>query len=211
MSNMEGVDNIIGIIKTKTATQTGKIVSDAETYKNERIRRAKERAETIVENASTKADNEVKLEISKYEASAILKQKYMILNTKEGIMKEVLDSAWDQATKRVGKADYKMILTRLAVQGGAALDVDEIEILLPDGIKTTIDEDEVAKAIKEQTGRTPSVKISKEKIRASGGLIVRAKDGTKWVDNTFEARQERHDSDIRDAIATILFGQEEKS
>lgn len=208
---MEGVENIIDIIKAKTTQQTDKIVADANAYKNERIKRAKEQAKTIVEKATSRAENETHLEVSKYQAGAILKHKYMILNTKESIMKEVLDSAWDQAMKKVGKADYKVILTRLAVYGGATLNVDEIEILLPDGIKSTVDEEEVAKGIEERIGKKTKVKMSKEKIRASGGLIVRATDGTKWVDNTFEARRERREEDIRDMIASVLFGKEEKS
>ncbi|NHI82894.1 MAG: hypothetical protein EAX81_01135 [Candidatus Thorarchaeota archaeon] len=211
MSRMEGVENIIDIIKAKTTQQTDKIVADANAYKNERIKRAKEQAKTIVEKATSRAENETHLEVSKYQAGAILKHKYMILNTKESIMKEVLDSAWDQAMKKVGKADYKVILTRLAVYGGATLNVDEIEILLPDGIKSTVDEEEVAKGIEERIGKKTKVKMSKEKIRASGGLIVRATDGTKWVDNTFEARRERREEDIRDMIASVLFGKEEKS
>lgn len=208
---MEGVDNIIGIIKTKTAEKTEKIIADAEAFKNERIKRAQERAKSIVEKASGKADQEENAEISKYRASAILKQKYKALNTKESIMKEVLDSAWETTAKRAGKADYKAILMRLAVDGGVALDVDEIEILLPQDIKSTIDTEEVAKAIGQQTGKKPKVKLSDEKVRASGGLIVRAIDGSKWVDNTFEARRSRLENQIRDTVSSVLFVEEKES
>ncbi|MFW9925714.1 MAG: V-type ATP synthase subunit E family protein [Candidatus Thorarchaeota archaeon] len=47
-------------------------------------------------------------------------------------------------------------------------------------------------------------------MRASGGAIVRNAENTRWVDNTFEARFERLESDIRDKISEILFSTEQK-
>jgi vacuolar-type H+-ATPase subunit E/Vma4 len=49
------------------------------------------------------------------------------------------------------------------------------------------------------------VKISKDTVRSSGGVIVRAENGAKWIDNTFEARIERLESKVRDQVASILF------
>ena len=54
------------------------------------------------------------------------------------------------------------------------------------------------------------MKILKDTIRSMGGVLVRTADGTKWVDNTFDARLERMSSAIRDKIASILFEKEEE-
>jgi vacuolar-type H+-ATPase subunit E/Vma4 len=49
------------------------------------------------------------------------------------------------------------------------------------------------------------VTIAKDTVRASGGLIIRSSDGSKCVDNTFEARMERLTSRMRDEAARVLF------
>ncbi len=206
---MEGVSNIIEIIKSKTATQAEQIVKEAEAYKEERLKQAKQRAKTIVAEATEKAERQAGSEIGKYQASAHLKSKYKILESKEAIMKEVLDGAWETVTKKVGKAGYDQILNRLAVEGGSALQTEDIEILFPGGGKSTVDAAKVAIEVNKQTGTKPKISISKETVRASGGLIVRSKDGEKWVDNTYEARMERLENEIRDKIASILFGKDE--
>ncbi|MFX1369513.1 MAG: V-type ATP synthase subunit E [Promethearchaeota archaeon] len=206
---MEGVTNIIEIIKSKTAAQAEQIVKEAEAYKEERLKQAKQRAKAIVAEATEKADRQAGSEIGKYRASAHLKSKYKILESKEAIMKEVLDGAWEAVTKKVGKAGYDQILNRLAVEGGSALQTEDIEILFSGGGKSTVDAAKVANEVNKQTGTKPKISISKETVRASGGLIVRSKDGEKWVDNTYEARMERLENEIRGKIASILFGKDE--
>jgi len=205
---MEGVTNIIEIIKSKTATKAEAIVAEAEVYKKERLKRAKDQAKAIVDEATTKAERQAGSEVAKYKASSILRSKYQILESKETIMKEVLDSAWENATKQVDKAGYDKILMRLAAEGGGALQIDDLELVLPAGNKSTIDTAKIATEIGKQAGAKPKVAISKDTVRASGGLIVRSKDKSKWVDNTYEARMERFENEIRDKVALILFGDE---
>jgi len=43
-------------------------------------------------------------------------------------------------------------------------------------------------------------------IQTIGGVLVESSDGTVRVDNTFEARIERFESELRAAIAKALFG-----
>ena len=85
------------------------------------------------------------------------------------------------------------------------MDVDEVEIVLPKGQEKVLDVSSVAKAISDDLGKKVKVSISKDTIRASGGIIIRNQDTTKWVDNTFEARLERLENKIRDEVSTILF------
>ncbi|MFX0045220.1 MAG: V-type ATP synthase subunit E [Candidatus Hermodarchaeota archaeon] len=203
---MEGVTNIIELIEKKIDTETVRIIAEAERFKAERLASAKKRAKEIEEDIAGKAQREADSEIARYEASAKLRAKYRILETKEALMKEVLDSAWEEITKGVKGKSYAQNVTRLAIDGAVPLQESEIELVLPEGQKANLDTSEIAGAITKATGIKTKVSISKETVRATGGVIVRSKDGSKWVDNTYEARLERLDTKIRDLVSSTLFG-----
>ena len=202
---MEGVTNIIELIEKKTDTETERIIAEAEDFKAERLANAKKRAKQIEEGIAGKAQREADSEIARYEASAKLRAKYRILETKEALMKEVFDSAWEEIKKGVKGESYAQTVTKLAIDGAVPLQESEIELVLPEGQKVNIDTSETSAAITRATGIKTKVSISKETVRATGGVIVRSKDGTKWVDNTYDARLERLDTKIRDLVSASLF------
>ncbi len=203
---MEGVANIIELIEKKTDTEALRIISEAEKFKAERLANAKKRGKEIEERIAGKAQRETDSEIARYEASAKLRAKYRILETKEALMREVLDSAWQEVQKDVKGKSYPKTVARLAVDGALSLQEGEVELVLPEGQKVSIDASEIASAITKETGVKTKVSISKDTVRATGGVVVRSKDGTKWVDNTYEARLERLDVKIRDMVSSALFG-----
>ena len=45
-----------------------------------------------------------------------------------------------------------------------------------------------------------------ETVDTMGGVIVETEDGRIRIDNTFEARMERFEGEIRSTIAKVLFG-----
>ena len=202
---MGGVNNIIKIIKSKTEAECDRIIAEAEDFKKQRIEKAKERAKSITEEIAGKAEREADAEAAKYHASAKLQAKYRLLESKEAIMDEVFEAAWDKLEKSVLDKKYDKTVFNLAVDAGASLQETELELVLPEGQKVSLTAAELAKAITKESGVKTSVDISKETIRATGGVLVRAKDGTKWVDNTYDARKNRFDADLRDRVASTLF------
>ncbi len=202
---MEGVTNIIEIIEKKTDNETVRIIAEAEKFKAERLANAKKRAKGIEEEIAGKAQREADSEIARYEASAKLRAKYRILETKEALRREVFDSAWEEIKKGVKGKSYAQTVTKLAIDGAVPLQESEIELVLPEGQKVNIDTSEIAAAITKAMGIKTNISISKETVRATGGVIVRSKDGTKWVDNTYDARLERLDTKIRDLVSASLF------
>lgn len=122
-------------------------------------------------------------------------------------MDEVFETAWDKLEKSVLDKKYDKTVFNLAVDAGASLQETELELVLPEGQKVSLTAAELAKAISKESGVKTSIDISKETIRATGGVLVRAKDGTKWVDNTYDARKNRFDADLRDRVASTLFAE----
>jgi V/A-type H+-transporting ATPase subunit E len=201
---MSGISNIIDIINTKTEKQEQEILEEAEKFKKSKLDEAKKKADETATAITKKAELQAKSELSKYEASAKLKSKYKMLEAKDALIQEVLDDTQKKLESVVGKAEYKKILERLIVQGCVALGVDSVELIFPKKHSSKIEVAAIEKLVAKE-GKKTKIAVSKENIRSMGGVIIRTKDGTKWVDNTFEARLERFENKARDTISDILF------
>lgn len=207
---MSGMTNIIEIINSKTAEKEKEILEEAELHKKEKLGNAQIKAKEITASITNKAQIESNAEVSRYEASAKLKSKYQLLDAKETLITDILSSARKHLDELVKKKAYGETLERFIVDAAKSLEEDELEILTPKGHASNIDLKAIEAEVAKSTGRKTKFSISKEEVRATGGVIVRNKDSTRWVDNTFEARLERMDSEIRDTISTILFATKEK-
>ncbi|MHA2397114.1 MAG: V-type ATP synthase subunit E [Candidatus Thorarchaeota archaeon] len=207
---MNGMTNIIEIINSKTAEKEKEIIAEAESYKKQKLQEARAKAKEVTASITGKAEIESNAEVSRYEASAKLKSKYQLLDAKEVLIEDVLSSARKHLEDLVKKKAYDKTLEKLIVDATVSLEETELEIAVPKGHASNIDLNTVEAAVTKATSKKRKLSISKEDVRATGGVIVRNKDSTMWVDNTFEARLERYESEIRDTISSILFSAEEK-
>jgi len=207
---MSGMTNIIEIINSKTAEKEKEILSEAESNKKKKLDDAHAKAKKVTASITGKAEIESNAEVSRYEASAKLQSKYKLLEAKEALIEDVLSSARKHLEDLVKKKAYGNTLEKLIVDAAASLEEADLEIVAPKGHASNIDLKAVEAAVTKATSRKCNLSVSKEDVRATGGVIVRNKDSTRWVDNTFEARLERYESQIRDTISSILFGAEEK-
>ncbi|MHA2423599.1 MAG: V-type ATP synthase subunit E [Candidatus Thorarchaeota archaeon] len=206
---MSGITNIVGMIEKKTEEKVQTIINEAEEQKKHVLDAARKKAETVEQGIVQKAEVESKAELSRQEAGAKLQSKYKILEAKEAVLKQVIEEAEASLVKETKSKNYGKVLTQLAIAGGVALEDDKIELILPKGHDSHITPTAVAKAVSDATGKKVTAKISKETVRATGGVIVRTEDGTRWVDNTFEARMERLEKRIRDEVSSMLFVEKE--
>ena len=207
---MSGISNIIDIINTKTTEKENEIIQEAERHKRLKLEEAQRRGSEAAEAITKKAELQAKSELSRYEASAKLKSKYQLLNSKEALIKDVLNTTIQKLDSIVGKAEYKRVLAKLAIDGGIALHADTLELVLPKNHASYLDLAEIETAVSKETKKKTKMSISKENVRSKGGLIIRTPDSKRLVDNTFEARLERLENKARVEIASILFKSDNK-
>lgn len=207
---MSGISNIIEIINAKTAEKEKEIIKEAERQKKLKLEEARKKAEETSSSITKKAELHATTELTKYQASAKLKGKYKMLESKDTLITEVLSAAQEKIESIVGKAEYKKILNRLIVDASMALKEDQLDLVLPKGHEKYLDIAEIESLVAKERGKKTKFNISKETIRSKGGVKIRTLDGTRWVDNTFESRLVRLESKSRDTIASILFGDVDK-
>jgi V/A-type H+-transporting ATPase subunit E len=207
---MSGMTNIIEIINSKTAEKEKEILAEAEEHKKQKLNEARAKAKVVTASITNKAEMASNAEVSRYEASAKLKSKYQLLEAKETLIADVLSSARTHLEDLVKKKAYEKTLEKLIIDAATSLEETDLEIVVPKGHASNIDLKAVEAAVAKATGKKTNFSISKEDVRATGGVLVRNKDATRWVNNTFEERLERFESEIRDTISSILFQTEEK-
>jgi V/A-type H+-transporting ATPase subunit E len=97
----------------------------------------------------------------------------------------------------------------LSIAAGSSAGAD-VEVLLSeeDATASYVDQamlTQLADEISSEKGATVQLSLADERIKSAGGVIVRRKDGTIEVNNTFEQRMARLSTNLREEIVKTLF------
>ncbi|MCW7074429.1 MAG: V-type ATP synthase subunit E family protein [Candidatus Methanospirare jalkutatii] len=95
-----------------------------------------------------------------------------------------------------------------AVKEGKSEESGELEVLVSEEDANFVSQsllDKISAEISKEEGIKIHLSLSTERIKASGGVIVRRKDGKVEVNNTFEKRMERFMPILRENVARILW------
>ncbi|NWG10987.1 hypothetical protein HXY33_04460 [Candidatus Bathyarchaeota archaeon] len=139
-------------------------------------------------------------------AEARRKADWMILSEKNNAIASVLEKVEKKLESFAQSKEYVPILEGLIVNAGVALGGGKLQVQLNERDSSLpLSLNTLAKTITEKTGTKTQLEISKEKIEAVGGAIVKRIDGKILVDNTFEAIIKRSEKNLRLKIAEILF------
>jgi len=164
--------------------------------------KAAERVSSIV----GKARNESDITRGMVFSDVRRKAGWMVLSEKERLITNVLGEAKSRLTAHAKTQKHIPELERMILDAGIALGGGELQILLNDRDSAlSLNLNAISKAISKKTGNMTELELSKERIKASGGVIVKSADGKVVLDNTFEAMLKRRERELRLKIARVLF------
>ena len=95
-----------------------------------------------------------------------------------------------------------------AVKERESEESEELEVLVSEEDANFVSQsllDKISAELSKEEGIKIHLSLSTERIKASGGVIVRRKDGKVEVNNTFEKRMERFMPILRENVARILW------
>ncbi len=134
------------------------------------------------------------------------KASWTVLSEKERLVTSVLDEVKTKLEALSQSKKYISILESFVVDAGTVLGGGTLEVLLNKrDLTLPLKLNVLAKTIAEKTGKKTQLKLSKQKIEAFGGAVVKTVDGKIVADNTFEAILKRREKELRFKIAKILF------
>ncbi|ADT84674.1 V-type ATP synthase subunit E [Thermococcus barophilus] len=203
---MEGAKLIIEEINREAEQKIRYILSEAEKQaediKAEAEKRARAKAEWILRKAQTQAE----IEKQRIIANAKLEIRKKRLALQEEFINEVLRSLKERLAN-LPKDEYLGIVKDLMLQAVKELGEDRIRVSSNEATLQLIAEklEEIKAFLNEKTGREIRIELG-DKISTIGGVLVENADRTIRVDNTFEARIDRLESELRSRIAKVLFG-----
>ncbi|NJE76789.1 V-type ATP synthase subunit E [Thermococcus sp. ES12] len=203
---MDGAELIIQEINREAEQKIQYILSEAqkeaERIKEEARKRAEARAEWILRKAQTQAETEKQRII----ANARLEVRKKRLEVQEGLIQEVI-TALRERLAELPEEEYFPMLIDLTVKALEELGAESV--VVRSNLKTLklleSKLGEFRKTVAARLGRDVEISLG-EPISTIGGVLVETPDGAVRVDNTFEARIDRFESELRAEIAKALFG-----
>jgi V/A-type H+-transporting ATPase subunit E len=170
---------------------------------------AKIRTERISKDVIERTKKEADLRLRRERAKTKLTTRTQLLKSKDELINEAFDQAWEKIKEIANSGKYASILNDLAIEAACGLGGGDLKLKIPTGHGKHINTSQIQQAITQKTGTTTTLTVVEEDLRgrkAVGGVIATNADETIIIDNTFEARLRRMRDDIRTDIAKILFG-----
>ena len=189
-------------IEEDSEVEAQEILRDAQAKADEIIAQAKAEAKSVEDEIIQKGRHDAELINQRIIANAKLRAKKHGLDVKE----KIIQNAFDEAEKRLEKItlskEYQNILKSIIAEGVESIGGDDVEVVVrKEDVKL------VNKAFLKELRKKLGVNItlSEDSIKSLGGAIIRTRDGTIVVNNTFETRMRRMRDELRSKVAKILF------
>lgn len=135
------------------------------------------------------------------------KASWVALSEKERLIGNVLDEVRSRLVSWTETRKYAPQLENIIADAGIALGGGKLEVMLNEHDSgLPLDFTAISKTIVKHTNSETKLTLLKERIKASGGAVVKTQDGNVTLDNTFDEILKRRKEYLRLKIAKILFG-----
>jgi V/A-type H+-transporting ATPase subunit E len=194
-----------------------RIEAEAEEKSKSIIEEAEAKAKEIEKEATSKSEKRVdeilkrgKEEAERYQRRRLAEARLKAKQEKARAQEKVIEMAYEKANEKLkeltSSKNYPKILEKFVQEAATVLGGGELEVLLPpEHGKHLANISSITKKVEAETKNSTSITLSDETLEnATGGCLVRKKDGTILVDNTFQAILERKDKEIRVKAAKVL-------
>jgi vacuolar-type H+-ATPase subunit E/Vma4 len=178
----------------KSAQETSKKILD------EAAQKAKDNYERIVQQGRQSGEKERQKILSTIE----MEMKKLVLNSREALIEQAFNQAWNKFEEFKKSKDYKDILVKQIISSIRELEGKSFVVDVHKGDSFKVGGDTL-KQIEKETDKKGLVVEIREVDSDLGGVIVHEKDGKISVDSTFASILERKKNDTRVKVSEILF------
>ena len=206
-------EKILVAIKTEAEEKAKKILEDARIRAEKILEKAekegRERALRDFEEARVKFEEEAKTVRARMLSDARIKANSIVLEAKNRILDEVFRALIERLRRWAdeNRDEYVRLIETLILRSSIEVGGGELEVLLSrNDVNISLDLETLSKRVAEKTGVETRLKLSDERIDASGGVVVRSVDKRVVSTNTFEAIVENMRGELTRVILDRLFG-----
>lgn len=206
-------EKILVAIKTEAEEKARKILEDARMRAEKILEKAekegREKALRDFEEARVKFEEEAKTVRARMLSDARIKANSIVLEAKNRILDEVFRALIERLRRWAdeNRDEYVRLIETLILRSSIEVGGGELEVLLSrNDLNISLDLETLSKRVAEKTGVETRLKLSDERIDASGGVVVRSIDKRVVSTNTFEAIVENMRGELTRVILDRLFG-----
>jgi|GEM_PF-131724 len=200
-----GLEKITSKIIGDANLKAQQIIKEAEDEAEAKRKKARERGERVKHSLIEEAKKQVEQERRRKIADATIKARTLKLET----MEKLIARAFEDAEKKLSSMDeknYVEILEKMIADSCAELGADEIKVMLNEGDAKKVNKDRIEKEAEKTAGK--KIKIEFEPKKDSfRGVVVKAADGSVYINSTFENRLALLRQSARVEVAKALFGE----
>ncbi len=200
MSNQEkNYELLLSEIKKQSGKEIENINKQAEEEKKDIINKARRQGEEIKSEMLQEAEQKCKELKKKILSSVHLEIKKINLDNQEKLVSRFNTEVWEKLNKFRESDDYKQILKDWIVEGALILDKKDLVFTVGEIERKIINKNffrDVIDTIKGQKEKEITCKIS-DKTLAEGGVVVRDAEDKVGFNNSFSARIQRKQDEMR--------------
>ncbi|RMG36760.1 MAG: hypothetical protein D6732_07725 [Methanobacteriota archaeon] len=203
----EGLALIKKSIEEEAKSKAAIVIKEAKAEAEAILKNAKEEAEKLKSSLLKEQEAMAKQILQKEISKKRLQGKMEVLETREQVIESLMTDLRTELQKYTKDKKYAETLESFFMEGALAIGGGDLVLQLRDEDKPLFPKEklaELAKKIEKETGTPTTIELADRSLKTMGGLKVSAKDGSVWVDNTFESRIERQYDDLRIAIMRAL-------
>lgn len=194
-------------IENEASIKAKAVEEEAEKQVTEMIATAKKEVEKIKNDILSAASREVDQIKVREVSRKKLSVKMDYIKSRDQIFEEILLETRSKLQKFTKSAKYGKFILKLLQESSLAMDGGSLTVHLRSDDKSLLTKEnlqQIASEISKATGNQTEFVVSKSDLDCLGGLKLVRDDNRLFIDNTFEARLNRLDDDIRSVLSSIL-------
>ena len=201
---------ITGTILQEAKESAEIIINDAKQLAIKTVNKQKQMGikDAKEKRASTlkKAKNEATMERLHKIANSKITANWVVLSRKDEIINSVIDETKKRLIKFTKTKDYSLLIEKQIIEGATVLGGNTIELILNrKDSKLQLDLTKLSKKISSITKNNTKIKLSTEKNRSIGGIMLKTSDRKIILDYTFDDLLKQKEKMIKNEISNLLF------
>ncbi len=210
----QGKSELISGIEKDARKRAEEIIGEARKRAEEKIRFAKQKVKSILDEADARAKEQSESVRKKVLGGMSLEAKRRSMKLRDSVLQAVIARAREKLNALVQKPDYKNILKDWIVEAALGLGTDRAVVHTTEVEKKMIDAKLLYAAeneVKKITGRPVSISLPDGPPLSGQGVLLSSSDGKTAFNNQVSTRLLRKQRDIQIQLYKLLFGGNDSS
>lgn len=204
----QGITALISGIEADAHAEEQKLLEDARRAADEKRHYARQKIESILNDARSKAAEQAESIRRKNLSAVEMEIKHRGLEMRDALVHRIMDRVEERFASMIDEPDYRTTLTNWIVEAAIGLEADAVQVNASHRERPLIDAamlQRVAERVRAQTGRQVTLTLSERPPLKNQGVVLTTVDGHMAFNNQVRTRMLRKRREIQKQMYDRLF------